>query len=229
MSKKNDTSNVSVGQGVQGGYAFSAPISATVPTDYSTELSEDFVNLGFITEDGIEFGYDGDAQDYSDLNGDVIESAEGKQSEDIVLTLAEVMKDSLSEVFGHTNVDEQEQMITVKHNTLPHEERIYVFELLLKNGRKWRCVVPRGKASRSGSVTVNKTNLVGYQVTIKCTPDNDGNRMYDYIESNGAQPVALSSMTKEQLVVEAQSRGVQVSDKNTKAEIIQILSNGGIQ
>lgn len=183
MGKKNDSTNVSVGQGVAGGYAFSAPLTATIPTDFNSPLSEEFVNLGYITEDGVEFSYDSSVEEYYDMNGDLYESSEGQQTEEVVLTLAEIMKDSLAEAFGHDNVEDAEGKLTVKHNSVLHNERIYVFEFILKNGRKWRAVVPRGKANRSSSATISKSGIVAYQITIKCSPDNDGNRIIDYIES----------------------------------------------
>lgn len=187
---KNNASNVSVGQGVSGGYAFSAPLGTTIPTDYDTPLDDAFVNMGFITEDGIEFGQDADQTDFYDLNGDVYETASGSQSEQVVFTLAEVKKDSLAEAYGQDNVTDDGGMITVKHNSIEHDERIYVFELLLKNGRKWRNVVPRGKAARSSSVTVSKGDIVGNQITVKTFPDENGNRMYDYIQSNDTQKLS---------------------------------------
>lgn len=191
MAEKNNASNVSVGQGVSGGYAFSAPITATVPTDWETPLPEEFVNMGFITEDGIEFGYDADQTDFYDLNGDVYETSAGSQSEEIVFTLAEVKGVSLKEAYGQGNVEDSEGTITVKHNSLEHEERIYVFELLLKNGRRWRSVAPRGKATRSSSTTVAKGDILGYQVTVKTFPDAEGNRIYDYIQSNETAKASL--------------------------------------
>lgn len=180
---KNDAGNVSVGQGVSGGYAYSAPLTATIPTDYKTPLGEEFVNMGFITEDGIEFSYDADSEDFHDLNGDIYESTAGAQTEEVIFTLAETKHDSLAEAYGQANVTDDAGMITVKHNSLPVDERIYVFELILKNGRRWRAIVPRGKASRSGSTVVAKSDIMGYEVTVKCLPDLDGNRMIDYIES----------------------------------------------
>lgn len=187
MAKANNSANVSVGQGVAGGYVFSAPLTATIPTDYSTPLPEEFVNLGYVTEDGIEFSYDGDSEDYHDLNGDVYESAEGAQTEEVIFTLAEIMSDALKESYGADNVTDEDGMITVKHNSLPRDERIYAFELLLKNGRKWRSVVPRGKATRSGSTTVAKSDILANQITVKTFPDAEGNRLYDYIESTETQ------------------------------------------
>lgn len=230
MAKNNSTENVSVGKGVAGGYAYSAPITATVPTDNTSELGEGFVNLGFITEDGIEFALDTDDEDYNDMNGDVYETTAGSQTESVVLTLAETMKDSLAEAYGHSNVTDEDGTLTVKHNSLDHEERVYVFELLLKNNRKWRAVVPRGKATLSSSTTVSKSDIVGHQITIKCLPDDAGNRMYDYIESTAtASAMSYSAMSKDELMAEASALGIDVSGKSTKAELLSVLTERGIQ
>lgn len=226
MAKTNNASNVSVGKGVQGGYMFSAPMGTVVPTDWKTPLGEEFANLGYITEDGIEFSYDGDSEDYYDMNGDPYETAEGNQSESVIFTLAETKKDSLAEAYGHKNVSETEDTITVKHNSEVHEERVYVAELLLKNGRRWRSVVPRGKAARSGSTTVSKSNIVGYQITVKCLPDENGNRILDYIETSSTQE-SYTNMDRNALVKQAESAGISVPKNATKAQVVDLLSEKG--
>lgn len=222
MVAKNNASNVSVGQGVQGGYFSSAPLGTELPTDYSTELPEAFVGLGFITQDGIEFGYDGSSSDYYDLNGDVYETSDGTQSETVNLTMAEIKAETMKEVHGQDNVTDSENMTTVKHNSIPVDERIFVFDLLLKNGRKWRSVVPRGKVSRNGSTTVSKSNIVGLPISIKCLPNENGDRIIDYIENKATASMAMSRST---LVSQANELGITVPAKANKEQIIELIQN----
>lgn len=179
----NNTANVSAGKGVAGGYFFSAPLTATVPTDNTTALAAAFVNLGFISEDGVNEEIDKDNETFKDMNGDTVVTASSSREETIEVTLIEVKKDALAEQYGHSNVTDANGKITVKHNGTEPDSRIYVLELLLKDNRKWRQVIPNGKVTEVGALSIASGELVGRQITITASPDALGNSVYDYIDS----------------------------------------------
>ena len=58
-----------------------------------------------------------------------------------------------------------------------------MFELVLKNGRKWRQVVPVGSVTEVGELTINSGEVVGREITIACAADAQGNTVYDYIDA----------------------------------------------
>lgn len=187
---ENNTANVSAGKGVAGGYIFSAPLTATVPTDITTALGTAFVNLGFISEDGIEEEIEKDNESFVDMNGDTVAVATSSREETITATLIEVKKDSLAEQYGHQNVMDVNGVITVKHNGIEPESRIYVLELLLKDNRRWRQVIPNGKVTEVGSLSIASGELVGREITITASPDSNGDSVIDYIESTETTPGA---------------------------------------
>lgn len=49
----NNKDNITIGRPKVGGAIYFAPLGSTLPTDASTSLSEAYVNLGYVTEDGV--------------------------------------------------------------------------------------------------------------------------------------------------------------------------------
>lgn len=184
---KNNTADVSNVKGVLGGYCFSAPIGTALDldTDPYAALGEGFDDMGVISEDGIEEEIDADTDEVVDMNGDTVFVAKSKETETLVLTLISVNEESLSEWHGHGNVDATAVgYIKVSHTNKLHDSRIYVFELLLKDGRKWRKVVPNGQVTEVGSIVHGASEVAGREITITCMPDESGVRMYDFIEKS---------------------------------------------
>ncbi len=179
----NQSGNVSAGKGVKGGYIFAAPVNTTLPTDITSELDKNFKVLGFISEDGFVETIEEDSDDIVDMNGDVMETTNSNRVESATLTLAEIKADTLKAQYGEDNVTDINGIITVKHNSDSHSEFAYVLELVLKNGRRWRKVIPRAKTTELGDMTVASSELCQREMTIKYQTDNDGNTSYDYIES----------------------------------------------
>lgn len=179
----NTTANVSAAKGVKGGYIFSAPVGTELPTDIETDLNEAFKVLGFISEDGYVESIEEDSNDLVDMNGDLMDSSNSGRVESAEVTLAEIKAETLKRQYGAENVTDADGVITVKHNSNSHGSFSYILELLLKDGRRWRKVVPIGQSSELGELTVASTELCQRPLTIKYLTDEQGNTCYDYIES----------------------------------------------
>lgn len=179
----NATANVSAAKGVKGGYIFSAPVGTELPTDIETNLNEAFKVLGFISEDGYVESVEEDSNDIVDMNGDLMDSSNSGRVESAEVTLAEIKAETLKRQYGAENVTDADGVITVKHNSNSHGSFSYVLELLLKDGRRWRKVVPVGQSSELGELTIASTELCQRPLTIKYLTDEQGNTCYDYIES----------------------------------------------
>lgn len=186
-SKTNNQANVSSAKGVKGGYIFSAPEGTALPTDIKTQLDPAFKCLGFISEDGYVETVDEDADDINDMNGDVMDSTNSNRVESAQLTLAEIKAATLKRQYGDANVTDENGIITVKHNADSHDVFAYVLELVLKNGRRWRKVVPKGKSSELDDLTIASSELCQRALTMKYLTDEQGNTCYDYYESTETQ------------------------------------------
>ena len=179
----NNQANVSAGKGVKGGYIFSAPVGTALPTDIKSKLDPAFKCLGFISEDGYGEDIDEDSDDIVDMNGDVMDSTNGSRVESAQFTLAEIKADTLKRQYGEKNVTDENGVICVKHNSDSHDTFSYVLELVLKNGRRWRKVVPAGKSSELDSLNIASSELCQRALTMKYLTDDAGNTCYDYYES----------------------------------------------
>ena len=179
----NNTANVSVGKGVQGGYFFSAPTTATLPTDYSTALPSTYENLGYLTSDGLVISESVETSDFNDLNGDVIETARSSREETMQVTFAEKKAATEKELYGQAHVTDDHGMMTIDHTNAERDERIYVFDAILKNGRRARIIACKGKVTELGDVTWASANLVARQATIKCMVGDDGWSVREIVQS----------------------------------------------
>lgn len=186
-SNTNNQANVSSAKGVKGGYIFSAPEGTALPTDIKTKLDPAFKCLGFISEDGYVETVDEDADDINDMNGDVMDSTNSNRVESAQLTLAEIKAETLKRQYGDANVTDENGLIAVKHNADSHDVFAYVLELVLKNGRRWRKVVPKGKSSELDDLTIASSELCQRALTMKYLTDEQGNTCYDYYESTETQ------------------------------------------
>lgn len=155
VSNANNSKNVSAGKGVKGGYIFSAPVGTTLPDKVIKNKSE--LDPAF--------------------------KCLGFVSEDgYVESVSEDSNDTV-DMNGDGNVTDEGGLITVKHNSDSHPTFAYVLLLLLKNGRKWTKVVPRGQSSELDDLTISSSELCQRALTMKYLTDEDGNTCYDYIES----------------------------------------------
>lgn len=183
----NNQANVSSAKGVKGGYIFSAPVGTSLPTDIKTKLDPAFKCLGFLSEDGYVESVNEDADDINDMNGDVMDSTNSKRVESAQLTFAEIKAATLRRQYGDANVTDENGLITVKHNADSHDVFAYVLDLVLKNNRRWRKVVPKGKSSELDDLTIASSELCQRALTMKYLTDEQGNTCYDYYESTETQ------------------------------------------
>lgn len=179
----NSTDNVSAIKGVKGGYIFSAPIGTMLPTDYTTELDPAFKVLGFISEDGFAESREKETENVVDMNGDLMYTSITSVVESAQFTLAEIKAETLKVQYGENNVTDENGLISVQHNSNDATERSYVLELLLKDDRRFRRVIPRGQSTALDTLTMAAGELGARALTMNYLTDSAGNTCYGYIQS----------------------------------------------
>ena len=186
----NNKANVSTTRGVRGGYFLSAPIGTTdVPTKetFATWTPTDaWENQGYVVEDGLTESVSRDGGDaLRDINLDHVDDTAGTYTETVQVGLMEVAKNPLATIYGHQNVTDERGTIEVDHNwSQADEERMFVFLLLLKDGRKWVKFIPDGKVTEREDLTLNATTVAQRSVTVSYLTDDNGSGCKDWIESN---------------------------------------------
>lgn len=203
----NSAQNVSTGKGVAGGYFFSAPrteaVLATLAglSDFSTNLSDSFVNLGHISSDGIVVSESATTNTDTDMNGDPINTSRSEREETVRVTLVERRADALKEQYGQNNVtvvdgtSDAPDLATTLHTNDDRDHRVYVAELVKKDGLRWRVIIPDGQITEIGDLTINSATLLGREATISCN-------VYTWTEGEGSSAVTKSAtvMEYEQIV-----------------------------
>lgn len=180
----NNTSNVSVGKGAVGGYAYYAPYGTTLPTDNTTQLDAAFRNIGYINEDGVTFTDESDSESIPDMNGDSIVTTSGAITKTFTFFAAEVKADTLKLQYGDANVTDASGTVTVHDKGPNNGQYSVVFEFRLKDGRKERCIVPSATVSELGDLVYNYSELVGREITMAASLDATlGDYYVRYIDS----------------------------------------------
>lgn len=183
-SKPNNTANVSYGKFKSGGYFFLAPSSTNLPTDNSTALDTAFLNMGFLSDDGVNFSDSSSTENAFDANGDSIATSTGEIEKTFTVVFREIKADNLKVLYGPENVTDEGGTITV-HDKGPNATTyVGVLEILLKDGRKWRRVIPQCQPGELGDQTIAYNELVGREVTMTALLDaTTGDYYTDYIDS----------------------------------------------
>lgn len=190
----NNAKTVSTGKGVAGGYFFSAPRTTAVLesltglSDFTTSLNDAFVNLGYISSDGIVIGESVTTNTDNDMNGDPVNTSRSDRTETVRVTLIERRADALKEQYGQSNVSVAAgtsgapDVATVHHNNDERDHRVYVAELVKKDGLRWRVIIPDGQINEIGDLTINSSTLLGREATINCNA-------YTYTVGTGSSAV----------------------------------------
>lgn len=185
-STPNTNANVDVGRFKVGGYAFAAPLTAPTPTDATAALDEAYENMGYISKDGVEVSEERETSDHEDVNGTVIETTQDKYGITITATFVESLRGALlKRIHGADNVTieaptaTKEGAITVKRNSVELEAGKWVFEMASRRAKK-RKVAPNARVVSTGSQKFVSTELISYQATIKCYPDENGDSFLEY-------------------------------------------------
>lgn len=102
----NTVTNVTAGKPAVGGAIYRAPLGTTFPTDAEAALGNDFVSLGYCSEDGLRNTNSGESSDIKAWGGDPVLNVMTAKNDIFNVTLIEALNpDVLATVYGTENVD----------------------------------------------------------------------------------------------------------------------------
>lgn len=181
MSKKD---NVTAAKPKVGGAMYVAPAGTALPTDATTALAEAFKSLGYISEDGLTNSNSPESEDIKAWGGDIVLTPITGRPDTYSVKLIESLNvEVLKMVYGDDNVTGTlETGITVKANATDLEEHPIVVDMILRNGVLKRICIPSAKVSEIGEIVYTDADASGYELTLSCQPDADGNTHYEYIK-----------------------------------------------
>lgn len=180
-----NVANVSTGKPKTAGAIFRAPIGTTLPTDATTQINSAFVDLGFVSEDGVTNNNTPDSDTIKDWGGSTVLVVQNEKTDEFTLTLLEVLNPNvLKTVYGdaHVTVDSQAGTITVQATADQLPDASYVIDMALKGGAMERIVIPNGSISEIGEIVYKGDEAIGFEITLNALPDASGVQHYAYIK-----------------------------------------------
>lgn len=180
-----NTSNVTASKPKVGGAVFAAPIGTTLPTDATSALDAAFMELGYVSEDGVTNSNSPESDTIKAWGGDTVLTLLTSKDDTYSFTLLEVMNlNVLKLIYGEDNVTgDLATGITIKANSQDLEEHVIVIDMILRNDALKRIVIPIAKVSEVGDITYSDSDAVGYETTLFCSADYQGNTHYEYIKA----------------------------------------------
>lgn len=196
-----NVNNVSVGKPKVGGAVHAAPAGTTAPVNAVAALSDDFKDLGYISDEGVKNNGERSTNKIKAWGGDVVASVQTEKNDNFTMTFIECMNENVMKLaYGSGNVSgDLNSGLTVLANSEELEEWVIVVDMVLKGGIAKRLVIPKGKVDSISEITYEDEELIGYQCEITALPDSAGNTHYEYFKSTGSS--AIPDTTLSSLVI----------------------------
>ncbi len=181
----NNKSNVTVGAPKVTGAIFIGKTTDTVvPTDATSPLSDQFLPLGYVSEDGVTLSEERDSEEMKAWGGDVVRTTVSKYMEKCTFTPIETNENVAKFLYGEENVEVKDEggnkTIVIKHTDAELPMLPLVIETVAGKGIIKRYVAPAAQLVEKGDITLDGNSADGREATINCYKDKDGVTLYDY-------------------------------------------------
>ena len=180
-----NSANVTAGKPMIGGAVHVAPAGTTLPTSATADLDNAFVDVGYISADGLKNDLSRTSNAIRAWGGDEVLNIQNEKNDNWTFTMIEAKNiNVLKQVFGDDNVTVTNGETHIAVNSKELTKHSWVFDMLLSDGSAKRCVIPYGKIPNVAEISYTDTEAVGYAVTLNTSPDSTGNTHHEYITSN---------------------------------------------
>ena len=177
----SNVANVTAGKPNIEGAIYWAELGTSLPEDTDDSLTS-FTELGYASEDGITNTNSPESETIKAWGGDTVLAVQTSKDDTFKVKLIEALKDDvLKAVYGAENVSGSlASGMTLNVNSTESPEAVWVFDMIMRDGVRKRIAIPDGKITEVGDITYADNAVVGYEITITCLPDENGNKHYEY-------------------------------------------------
>lgn len=177
-----NSDNIQVARPKATGVFRAAPAGTALPADATTALTSAFLELGFVSEDGIVESVDDTNEVLKEMGGAPVLDLKTATEVTYKLTPLETSYDVMVAILGAANVtkDADDELVSVTMDGSEAPSQVYVFDMRLRLGKVMRIVIPNGHVSEVGDVTYKAGQAMCPELTISCYPDSSGNYVYKY-------------------------------------------------
>lgn len=152
-----------------GAYCAVAPLGTTLPTSATAALPTGYLDLGWVTDDGVTVGMRRDTTKHYAWGGDVVKVTMNKYTETIKVSLYETNLAVQRAVFGDSNVvatiASGHQIVTVEHSPLMLTHQVFCFTYV-DGVRTGRTIIRNGQITDIGDITLVHTKPIVYSLTV---------------------------------------------------------------
>lgn len=177
--------NVSTGKPKVTGAIFRAPLGTTLPTSATEALGDSFKELGYVSEDGVTNNNTAETNTVYDWGGTPVLNEQTEKPDEWSYKLIESLNQNvLGTVYGDENVtyDAETNEIHVVAKAEMVADQVYVIDMAMRGGALKRVVIPIGSLGEVGEIVYNRTDPVGYPITVKGMDDGTGTTHHEYIK-----------------------------------------------
>lgn len=171
---ENNKDNITIGLPKPGGAVYWAPLGTALPTDAKTSLSEDFVNLGYVTSDGVTLSDAEETEEIQAWGPETVMTSQSSYTINATFNLLETSRVAVLQfIYGKDNVTVNEDgSISWRTTGAQLPRGVLVIDTLQNNGgttpRIHRHVLGDCQfVDRSGDRTYNNSDAVAYPVNMK--------------------------------------------------------------
>lgn len=199
--EENNKANITIGRPTEGGAVFWAPAGTALPASADADLDSAFVNLGYVTEDGVTVSTEEEGDDIVAWGPEDVMHAETAYRKTVSLALLETARVSvLKFLYGEENVQvENDGSLAWDDTGEPLPRGVLVVDTLQNNGS----ANPRVKrqifgdaqfVDRSGDHVYNNSDPLSFPIVVKAfkfTPE--GEEKQTYVRTYLSAPITPSA------------------------------------
>ncbi|QRY51730.1 phage tail tube protein [Mycolicibacterium septicum] len=187
----SDVKNVYAAEPLASGSVLVAPLGTDLPESTDDALDPDFVDLGYVGEDGFTETMERTTDEKKAFGGDTVKVLQTEYNHSFQFVLLESVNASvLKAVYGADNVTvtpanaSHGTQVSVKKNAkkLPHQSWV-IDTTDSEYGAKYRTVIPDGQITEVGDVTIVHSDTISYEVTVKCFKTAAGDYAHTYTDN----------------------------------------------
>ena len=180
----NNKALATVGKPKIGGAIYRAPVGTALPTTADGALDAAFKNVGYISEDGVEYDGSIESEEIKSWEQDVVMRPRTSRTDAFKFAMLEMLNtEALKVYYGDDNVTGTiETGIEVAVNADDADPMSYVIDMITTGGGLHRIVIPSGVVSETESITYKPNEAAMLGVTVAASADSDGNTHYEYFK-----------------------------------------------
>jgi hypothetical protein len=169
------------------GAVLSAPAGTAGPADPTTAWAAAWVNLGWISEDGVTESYSDDSNEIKAWQGGTtVRTVITGSTATYQFTAIETNKEVLARYHKGSNVtaDVGNTFSTIEIASAQADSRAWGFDVI-DGTNHIRIVLERAEVTERGDITYNSSDAIGYEMTVTAYPNDTGIVAVKMVDSDG--------------------------------------------